>query len=89
LAKTLGKPEIYEGANQAAQSAYNGARNAGQSHDQARQASYEAYHGYSKQGRGNARFPFAMGMEEAMGTGGKTMPLNAGLGGSMSALGNK
>ena len=82
-----GGADLYEGADQAATSAYNGARSAGLSPEAARQASYDAYWAYLKQGRGTAFLPFQKPLydgdphEIATGMGGKTMKIEAGTGG--------
>lgn len=79
-----GTPALYHQADAAARSAYNGARGAGQSAEAARQASYEQYWEYLKQGRGDYAVPQPSGgvqFKKAPGT----MKMEAGgtgLGGS-------
>lgn len=51
--KTGDAAALYRQADAAATSAYNGARNAGLANDAAREASYDAYQAYLKQGRGD------------------------------------
>lgn len=72
-----GTEGLYRQADAAAQSAYNGSRTAGQSATAARQASYEAYWNYLKQGRGDymQRLPSG-GWKQVRGPG--TMKIEAG-----------
>jgi hypothetical protein len=79
-----GTQGLYNQADAAAASAYNGARGAGQGADAARQASYDAYWAYLKQGRGDYAVPQPSGgVQFKKGPG--TMKIEAGgtgLGGS-------